>query len=304
MREAKLPRLPVALNLTTTVFAQEPAEKPAPASSAKPETCTRDGRVRAAASDQPLKSASVVLAIESWNESFKQVTDASGHFIFTGLPPAEYKVRASKIGYAAEGYRLEGGPARKYLELKPGQKLDKVQFRLARGGVVIGRVTDGDGEPVAGVEIDALVPGVFMRETAMWGNAGRFAVTNDLGEYRIYGLPPGRYYLAANVFNTPELMNSDLKNGLQTNHPTLYYPGVTRSSEARKIHVQAGQEIRIDFPLGTQKLLTVSGRVVDPWGKPAIGTSVRIEPQEHYTGLLPARYDGTEPDSQGYFIIK
>ena len=183
-----LPFIVVALVLATGGFAQDTAEKPSQDSSAKAATCTIQGAVFAAVSEAPLKSATVTL--KTGDDTFLQLTDTRGHFIFTGLPPDTYEVHAGKAGYVREGYRLEGGATRETLELKPGDKLDKVQFRLTRAGVIVGRVTDENGEPVAGVEMDALVPGYFKGDVVMYADAGRFTMTNDLGEYRIYGLPP------------------------------------------------------------------------------------------------------------------
>src|SRR5689334_8233241 len=152
-----LPFIAVALFLAINGFAQDPAEKPAQDPSAKSETCALQGTVYAAASGAPLKSATVTL--KTGDESSHQLTDSRGHFIFTGVPPGTYEVHASKAGYVREGYRLEGETTKEILELKPGDKLDKIQFRLTQAGVILGRVTDENGEPVAGVEMDALVPG-------------------------------------------------------------------------------------------------------------------------------------------------
>jgi uncharacterized protein (DUF2141 family) len=290
----------IALVLTTGGFTQDAAEKPDLDSSAKSETCTMQGAVSAATSDAPLKSATVVL--KTGNESFHQLTDLRGHFIFTGLPPGNYEVHAVKAGYVREGYRLEGGQVNETLELKPGDKLDKIQFRLTQAGVILGRVTDENGEPVAGAEMDALAPGLFKQDFVMYSTAGRFAMTNDLGEYRLYGLPPGAYYLAANVAHDGEVMNSLGFMGMKKS-PILYYPGVTSRSEATRIRIKAGQEIHIDFPLRMPKMFIVSGRVVDPRGRPEERAHVRIRPQEHDFGLLIPVTNEIDSDAQGNFAF-
>jgi uncharacterized protein (DUF2141 family) len=290
----------VTLALATRSFTQDTAEKPALDSSAKSETCTLQGAVFAAASDAPLKSATVML--KTGNESFHQLTDLRGHFIFTGLLPGKYEIHAVKAGYVRAGYRLKGGQVNETLELKPGDKLDKVQFRLTQAGVIMGRVTDENGEPVAGAEMDALVLGLFKQDMVMYKDAGRFAMTNDLGEYRLYGLPPGAYYLAANVAHDGELMNSLGFLGIKKS-PILYYPGVPDRSEAARIQIKAGQEIHIDFPLRMPKMFTVSGRVVNPRGRPEARARIRIRPQEHDFGLLIPNTNQTETDAQGNFVL-
>jgi protocatechuate 3,4-dioxygenase beta subunit len=290
----------VTLALATRSLSQDTVENPALDPSAKVETCTVHGTVYAAASGAPLKSATVIL--KTGSNAFHQLTDLQGHFIFTGLPAGSYEVHAIKAGYVREGYRLENGNTNETLELRPGDKLGKVQFRLTQAGIIMGRVTDENGEPVAGAEMDALVPGLFKQDVVMYKDAGRFAMTNDLGEYRLYGLPPGAYYLAANVAHDGELMNSLGFMGMKKS-PILYYPGVTSRSEASRIRIKAGQEIHVDFPLRMPKLFTLSGRVLDPGGRPEAKALIRIRPQEHDFGLLIPSTNHTETDAQGNFVL-
>lgn len=290
----------VTLAVATRSFTQDTAEKPGPDSAATAQTCTLQGAVFAAASGAPLKSATVIL--KTGSESFRQLTGLQGQFIFTGLPAGSYEVEAIKAGYVREGYRTENRATKQTLVLKPGDKLDKVQFRLTQAGVIVGRVTDENGEPVVGAEMDALVPGLFKQDFVMYATAGRFAMTNDLGEYRLYGLPPGAYYLAANVAHDGEVMNSLGFIGMKKS-PILYYPGVTNRSEASRIRIKAGQEIRLDFPLRIPKMFTVSGRVVDPHGRPEGRAHVRIRPQEHDFGLVIPVTNGIDSDAQGNFLL-
>ena len=87
------------------------------------------------------------------------------------------------------------------LELVDGQTLNGIDFALSRGGVITGRITDHNGEPQAGIPMSAL--------RLLWGPGGtrqheRISLrlfdrilTDDLGQYRIYGLSPGSYIVAA-----------------------------------------------------------------------------------------------------------
>ena len=318
MRGAKLPLIALAVMIASSSAAQEPVSQPARATPPKLESCTVQGTVVAAVSGIPLKSAQVLLAstvtaeerasnkmidLSGRSRSFTGVTDPNGHFAITGVPAGKYTVRAEKAGYVPEGYRLEGGRLTETLKLEAGDNVDKIQFQLTRAAVIVGRVTDEAGEPVAGVEIDALVSGTRMGDWTP-ANPGKIAVTNDLGEYRIYDLPPASYYLSATDTGSPEYMTSPRAWRQESNHPTLYYPGVTGSSEAQKIRVRAGQETRIDFSLRPVKLLTISGRVFDVKGKPAAQANVRFAPTElepTVTGHLSSRHT---TDAQGNFVIR
>ncbi len=77
--------------------------------------------------------------------------------------------------------------------VQAGQPVEDLLFRMLPTAVLSGRITDEDGDPMFGVRILALRkrPGKATRETA-----GSEA-TNDLGEYRLPGLFPGQYWIAA-----------------------------------------------------------------------------------------------------------
>jgi hypothetical protein len=283
----------------------------------KPETCTVQGTVVAIATGAPLKSAWVALtAVPPRDQSskgvtedglFKEVTDANGHFVIAGVPAGKYKFRAGKTGYVPGDYRLEGRAPKATLVLHPGEKLDTVEFRLSRTAVIMGRVTDETGEPIAGVEMDAAPTGTRMGDVQL-EDPLRIAVTNNLGEYRIYDLPPGSYYLSAtdsgsSIFNTSWRLVWELGERY-ANHLTMFYPSVTKSSEAQKIRLMAGQERRIDFTLPTVKLLTISGRVLGANGKPPAPTRVLLMLQDPSSRPRADFRYGVTTDAQGSFEIR
>jgi protocatechuate 3,4-dioxygenase beta subunit len=78
--------------------------------------------------------------------------------------------------------------------LHAGQELKDLQFRLILAGVISGKIYDDDGEPMPSVEVSA-VRQVYSEGKRTHASAMR-ATTNDLGEYRLYGLAPGRYFVS------------------------------------------------------------------------------------------------------------
>ena len=121
-------------------------------------------------------------------------TDESGAFDFTGLAAGRYNVRVQKAGYVSLAYGqrrplLPGTP----LQLDAGQHIKGIEFRMPRGSVVSGTVSDELGEPMAGITVRLMryqyAQGV--RELAPAGSGQ----TDDRGLYRIWGLDPGEYYL-------------------------------------------------------------------------------------------------------------
>src|SRR5262249_60264061 len=95
------------------------------------------------------------------------------------------------------------------------------------------------------------------------------AKTNDRGEYRLYWLTPGKYYLSAGSASGPTRAlefggTGDSPNGLQESYALTYYPGAADLKDAAAIEVQAGGELSaIDFNVPGQLLRKVRGRVID-----------------------------------------
>jgi len=317
MREAKLLLIALSFIVSMNGSAQDPSTQRTQEPSVNAETCTVQGTVVAFSTGVPIKSAWIVLKavspedqttkVASEDGLFKGITDDNGHFVITGLPAGKYQFRAGKTGYVSEDYRLDGGPPKAALKLQPGEKLGKVEFRLPRTAVIMGRVTDESGEPVAGVVMEADAAGTRMGDWIL-EDPFRLAVTNDLGEYRIHDLSPGSYYLSATDSGSSVFMYS-MKSIWElgeryASHLTVYYPDVTRSSEAKRIRLSAGEEKRIDFSLRTVKLLTISGRLLDTTGKPAAQTRVQLRPQDPFaSSSVDFRY-GVTPDANGNFVIR
>lgn len=312
-----------------TLSAQNPPEKDPsdtpPASPAKNETCSVQGTVVTAAGGEPLRGARVTLSGGEGRQAhtYGGTTDGDGRFSISGVAAGRYRFQASKNGYVTQSYHPDGsGGVETILELSDGQQIEKVLFKLNRAAVIQGRVTDENGDPVAGVQVEALA---FNARSERQAFPVSSASTNDLGEFRLFGLSPGSYYVVA-----IESSVSDLASGLATlvssggsaaefvvergtisfeseqqanHHPPMYYPGVTQRGQAQKIHVAAGQETRIDLSLRPEKTVTVSGRVLGPTGKPAAQVFVAIHSQDIASAFSELGASGIT-DAQGKFEIK
>jgi len=117
------------------------------------------------------------------------------------------------------------------------------------------RVSEGGGDNLSSVQ--AIGKGARGRRCP--------ALTNDLGEFRVFDLEPGRYYIAVNYRGEdPFHMDAPTPNQkLNTGYLPSYYPNTVDPAKAQAISVGPGDEIRpIDFFLRTSRFVTVRGRVI------------------------------------------
>jgi Carboxypeptidase regulatory-like domain len=250
------------------------------------------GRVVAADSGLPLPDARVTLApfvvrrggagpaVLQSGPPPQAITDQDGRFVFEGVAPGTYTFDAQHSGYAS--LRNIGGGPPQTIQLAPGQSIDSLELRLQRGSVIAGRVFGPSGEPLADVRV------VAMRRVQTAGSQGRLLPigsqgpqqTNDLGEFRIGGLPAGEYIVAAVRSPSPALPLSGAsrtRQGRQTTIATTYYPGTTDQNGASPIAVGAGAEVgNITFTVQSVLAYHVSGVVVDENGAALAGAMVML----------------------------
>jgi protocatechuate 3,4-dioxygenase beta subunit len=229
-------------------------------------------------------------------------TDASGAFAFENVPPGQYSLSVQRNGYVRHEYGSRpGSRGGASITVSDGQKLTGVSVKMVPHGVIAGRVLDEDGDPVMHASVQV------MRERWI-GNRRQMAPlnadsTNDLGEYRLAGLMPGRYHLMV-AYNRPEPPNRPRAEGAVADmtYASLYYPGVAELSQAATVQVTPGQELRgIDFQLRKTPTFRVRGRVLDESGKPASGAGVMAMPAEG--GFVAMRGMGMMRNKEGSFEI-
>lgn len=251
-------------------------------SNTAPKKASISGQVVREGSGAPLGRVNIVLRPSSGSggeeSSLSATSDAAGHFNISGIAPGGYRLHVSRDGFVPQEYGSQStGGAEEILTLVAGQDMDDLLFRLQTGGVILGRVTDENGDPLPHVEVEIL------RKSSVRG-AMRIsrdelpADTNDLGEYRVFDLQPGRYYAVANY--SPEMPTKNVKDAVR--YVPTFYPGANDLAHASMIEVGAGQEISsIDFELSPSRVVRVRGSVLNGMtGKPAKGASVALQPSE------------------------
>jgi hypothetical protein len=222
------------------------------------------------------------------------MTDRSGRFTFDRLTAGTFRINAMKAGYVLPTDANE----RPTFSITADQHLDGVTVPLRKGGAIAGRILDRDGEPMTEARIQASpwMPAAI----GVRGVPGPSAMTNDLGEFRIFGLPPGDYLLEA----TPQaaIVCFDCGGFERPMLTSTYYPGTADRASASGVKVAAGQTTGgIELTLQSGPSFHVSGIVVDSRGRPVEAAWIRlmVDPT-----VAPGNFPGeAQSDANGRFRL-
>ena len=224
--------------------------------------------------------------------NFRGVTDAKGEYRILNVPAGSYFVGPTATAFVVDS----GLTGERTLTVSEGQTIENFDFSLIRGGVITGRVTDVDGRPVIEEEVFLSSP-----RNQEYGSPLPAAITDDRGIYRIFGLRPGRYTVAAGRDDAGEI-SSGPRGAL---FRRTYYPGITDPAQATLINVSDGSEAtNVDIILGgTLTPYTASGRVVNgATGRPVPDVECTII--RFFSPTNTAARRGPVTNSQGEFKLE
>jgi protocatechuate 3,4-dioxygenase beta subunit len=231
-----------------SVYAQNPPKKILPGSISGKVTLKGNGAPGILVGARPMQSGRQVPLVVV-------TTDQQGNYRMSNVPPGEYEVVP-----AAPQYVLPTHRSIQRLIVSEGGNLEGVDFVLIRGGVITGKVTDEDGRPIVNEYIEVRGP-EGQNSELMTHLAVIHPPTDDRGVYRIYGLAPGKYRVAAGTSEERMYFAGRSPNVyLQTFHPST-----TEVANATVIEVtEGGEATNVDIVLRrTQSVYTATGRVVD-----------------------------------------
>jgi hypothetical protein len=243
------------------------------------EMCTLEGRVVGAIKGEAVRKATLLLfqSDKPEGQRYSTTTGSGGSFLMQDIEPGKYQLTVMKGGYARMQYgaRSPGHPGTT-LSFDPGQQMRDLVVRLMPQAVITGRVLDEDGEPVPQISLQ-----LFRYEYSRGKRqqqVSNYAMTNDLGEYRLFDLAPGRYFLAA----IPSPDDGQEHSGTRQSYAPTYYPGTTDSSGAGLLDLRPGMQLRgIDIPLMRTKTARLRGRTILPAkGQPNQQVNVMLVPRQ------------------------
>src|SRR6185436_18874877 len=149
---------------------------------------------------------------------------------FKDVEAGAYRLVAMRNGFARQefGQRSPSRPGT-VLNLRAGQQMTDVAFRLTPAATISGRVMDANGEPLTGDTVQAL-RSTFDATGKRTLQATSSARTNDLGEYRLYWINPGRYFVSANAAKSGLEMLSGQLSGIGGDTPEQAQAAATAAS--------------------------------------------------------------------------
>jgi hypothetical protein len=227
-------------------------------------------------SGAPVTTASVKLKTVSGATLKETETDRSGRFVLADVPAGEYLVSVSKTNYASVNARMAA----------QGDSAQTPILRLIKFGVISGHVTSPrTGGAATAIEVvsDGQIPRSY---------SGTIAAN---GDFRIFGISPGRYQLAAPLLAATA---SEPVRGM------ALYPS---NSQPREFAINGGEEFAIpEFTVSKDGASFISGKVTGP-GTPQIFSLALVDPDHpsirlmtaltaeggafHFDSILPGAYD-------------
>jgi protocatechuate 3,4-dioxygenase beta subunit len=231
-------------------------------------------------------------------------TDDDGRYQFKGVASGSYDIFPSAPELVLPKQGRYGQPGKTVL-VEDGEAVEGVDFIVVQGGVVTGRVTHAGGRPIIG-------EAVTLNKIGEQGDMRPFypsnyeiteiPVTDDQGEYRVKGVPPGHYLVSVGApygLTRPRDERGDI-------YKQTFHPGVTDQSKAITIDVKEGVvSSRVDITVGPAlKTYVVTGRILDAESKPLPRVQLIVITESEDGKSKTHTSGGWSSDSKGEFRVE
>ena len=245
----------------------------APPQPIAPGTAILRGTVIDKESGAPIVRAVVALrGMSRQGVAVQNLTDERGTFEFRQLAAGPYQLRASAGEYRATHVSMSyPTPTRpgvsESLQVKDGEERTDIVIALPRAYAISGRVTDDNGSPLANVDI--MLPRARFDGGSYFGSRS----TDDNGNFRLFGLGPGRYTVCADARRGPRF-DQHSKRRLQ--YVRTCYPSATDQAEATEVSIVEGDVDGVEIRMQRRPLFFITGHVVTAAGAPPEGAQIHL----------------------------
>jgi hypothetical protein len=274
---------------------------------------------------RPVRRAVVTLTGEGLRPNRGAITDDEGRFTLRDVPAGRFTLAVERGGFVTSVYGAKRpGRAGTDITIAGAQHIADLRVRLWRGAVLSGLLRDDSGAPLVNTAV-AAIPARQVTPVAPTLSNGNEAMTNDLGEFRVFGLEPGTYVVratsawtgrqeiamseadidatfAALAGRARQLAPSGVAGSAATPKPLehtpaamtvttapIYFPGTSVPADATPITLAAGEERSgVDFSVRRVRTATIRGKVVGPDGAPIASAFVQL-----VTSTAPVAFVGT-----------
>jgi Carboxypeptidase regulatory-like domain len=199
------------------------------------------------------------------HQEYVTATDAFGHFRIEGILPGEYSVTVTHLGFLLSSSETRAQP----ITVASGQSVKDLLYKMQATGIITGKITEADGDPLQGVSVWVTPVGrnanaIPTDESSEGELRPTSGTTNDLGEYRIANLPAGQYIVQAELRGMPPPPDPADKGKQRDRgvYALTYYPGTAEEKSATPVRVTSGGTAFANFNVLVSRSYRVSGSVI------------------------------------------
>jgi hypothetical protein len=226
------------------------------------------------------------------------LTGPDGSFQFDGVAAGQYAVLCRKPGYFSQE-ELEPGAFQRPIA-QAGPDAGSVRLKLIPEGIIYGRISGNNGEPLENLPVHLLSKEITNGEME-WRESNQTR-TDEEGEFRIAELQPGTYYVFIGPGQDSEVLPGNRGESLAKGYAGVFYPGASDLSSAAPIQITPGKHFEVMSTISLSPFFRISGTVGGyPQGQPVniqvlnaageeMSTSMRLNQRtgQFQTGWLPA----------------
>jgi hypothetical protein len=269
-------------------------------------TAVVTGIVRRTDTSRPIPDAQVTLmksgetAAQAMTHA--SVTDVNGRFTIRNAAGGDYRVIVQAEGYFKPADDTPSSTiVGKDIYVFEGQEVGGLIFEMTPGSTISGRVQSTDGERLPLAPVEALQPNYVSGRMTL--QQVKSTLTDDLGEYRLFWLPPGDYYLRA-LYKASSAERPE-------RYPPVFFPGVEDEQVAPLVSVTpAAEASAVDVRVSTTPIggVNISGRITDSELTQREVTAVYVVPRDRTvtlgTDTADAFANEASDRADGQFLIR